>query len=201
MRNITAIVEGRGELSAVPVLLRRIAAEVSPLAHVNVVAPIRVDRNKMTAPNELEDAVCFAADRSGPDGRILILLDADDDCPARLGPELLRRARTARSDRHIRVVMPKSEFESWFLASAETLRGRRGIDPYVAAPNDPESIRDAKGWLSARMPRLRPYSPHRDQAGLTSAMDFKTARRAPSFDKLWRDVCELLLEPPHYPRR
>ena len=199
MRNIIAIVEGRGELSAVPVLLRRIAAEVSPLAHVNVVAPVRVDRNKVTDPNELERAVCFAADRSGPDGRILILLDADDDCPAKLGPELLHLARTARGDRHIRVVMPKSEFESWFLASAEALGGRRGIDLSLDAPSDPESIRDAKGWLSARMPKSKPYSPFRDQAALTSAMDFKAARRAPSFDKLWRDVCELLLEPPQYP--
>lgn len=199
MRNIIAIVEGRGELDAVPLLLRRIAAEVSPLAHVNVLAPIRVDRNKVTGPNELEGAVRVAARRSGPDGRILILLDADKDCPAQLGPELLRRARAARGDRHIRVVMPKSEFESWFLASAERLRGRCGLNASAAAPNDPEGIRDAKGWLTARMPASDPYKPGRYQAALVSAMDFKAARRAPSFDKLWRDVCELLLEPPQYP--
>ena len=199
MREIIAIVEGRGELSAVPLLIRRVAAEVSPLAHVSVLAPIRVDRNKVTGPNELERTVRAAARRSGPDGRILILLDADRDCPAQLGPELLRRARAARGDRHIRVVIPNSEFESWFLASAESLGGRRGIDPILVAPNDPESIRDAKGWLTARMPAAKPYRPARDQAALVSAMDFKAARRAPSFDKFWRDVCELLLEPPQYP--
>lgn len=201
MRNIIAIVEGRGELAAVPVLLRRIAAEVSPLAHVNVLAPIRVDRNKVTGPNELERNVRFAARRSGPDGRILILLDADKDCPAKLGPELLRRARAARGDRHIRVVMPKSEFESWFLASAERLRGQLRINAAVDVPNDPEAIRDAKGWLTARMPASDPYKPARDQAAFVNAMDFKAARRAPSFDKLWRDVCELLLEPPQNPCR
>lgn len=77
MRKTIATVEGRGERSAVPLLIRRIAAEVSPLAQFNVVAPIRVDRNKVTGPNELERIVRIAARRSGPDGRILILLDAD----------------------------------------------------------------------------------------------------------------------------
>ena len=161
-------------------------------------APIRVDRNKVTGPNELERIVRIAARRSGPDGRILILLDADKDCPARLGPELLRRTRAARGDRQIRVVIPNAEFESWFLASAESLGGRRGIGPTLDAPNDPESIRDAMGWLAARMPPSKPYRPARDQAALVSAMDFKAARRAPSFDKLWRDVRELLLEPPQF---
>lgn len=199
MRKIIAIVEGRGEVAAVPVLLRRIAAEVSPLEHVSVLPPIRVDRNKVTSPDELERMVGIATNRSGPDGRILILLDADKDCPARLGPELLRLARAARSDRYIRAVIPKSEFENWFLASVESLGGRRGIDPSLAAPNDPESVRDAKGWLAARMPASRCYNPARDQAALTDAMDFKSARSAPSFDKLWRDVCDLMQEAPRYP--
>lgn len=196
MRTIIAIVEGRGEVSAVPVLLRRIAADVSPLTYVRVLTPIRVDRNKVTQPNELENAVRAAADKAGPDGRILILLDADKDCPAKLAPELLRRAIAARGDRHIRVVLPTSEYESWFLASAEALRGRRGIDSALVAPDDPESIRDAKGWLAARTHAIRPYKPARDQAALTHAMNFDAARRAPSFDKLWRDVCDLLRESP-----
>lgn len=199
MRKIIAIVEGRGEVATVPVLLRRIAAEVSPLPHVSVLPPIRVDRNKVTSPDELERMVGIASNRSGPDGRILILLDADKDCPARLGPELLRRTRAARSDRHIRVVIPKSEFESWFLASIESLGGLRGIDPSLAAPSDPESVRDAKGWLTARMPNSRSYRPARDQAALTDAMHFKSARSAPSFNKLWRDVCDLLRDSPQYP--
>lgn len=167
-----------------------------PLTHGRVLKPIRVDRNKVTQPNELENAVQAAADKSGPDGRILILLDADKDCPAQLAPELLRRATTARGDRHIRVVLPTSEYENWFLASAEALRGRRGVDLSLTAPDDPESIRDAKGWLVARTSVLRPYKPARDQAALTDAMNFQSARRAPSFDKLWRDVCELLREAP-----
>ena len=53
----------------------------------------------------LERAVEFAARQSGEQGRILILLDADDDCPKELAAEMLRRAEAARQDRIIRVVL------------------------------------------------------------------------------------------------
>ena len=63
----------------------------------------------------------------------------------------------------------------------------------VKAPNEAESIRDAKGWLTSRMPPVRAYKETRDQPALTSLFDFATARRgAPSFDKMWRTVIQLL---------
>ena len=49
------------------------------------------------------------AARQTSDGGILILLDADDDCPKQLAGALLQRARSARSDREIRVVIAKHE--------------------------------------------------------------------------------------------
>ena len=53
--------------------------------------------------------------------------------------------------------------------------------------------RNAKGWLTARMPAGRSYRPTRHQAALTDHFDLDAARRsAPSFDKLWRDVGALL---------
>ncbi len=42
------------------------------------------------------------------------------------------------------------------------------------------------------MPPGRSYRPTLDQAALTSVFDLDAARNAPSFDKLWRDVSELL---------
>lgn len=81
----------------------------------------------------LEKTVTFAARKVGPSGRILIIIDADDDCPATLGPELLQRVQEARPDRQISVVLAKSEFESWFLAGTRMRRGgkqmRPGFDP------------------------------------------------------------------------
>ena len=56
-----------------------------------------------------------------------------------------------------------------------------------------ESIRDAKGWLTQRMAPGRSYREVRDQAAFTARMDLQQARlRAPSFDKMWRAVENLL---------
>jgi hypothetical protein len=126
----------------------------------------------------------------GPSGGILVLADADDDCPARLGPELLARARAARSDRTIAVVLAKCEFEAWFLTGAVSLRGKRTLPADLEAPENPEDIRGAKEWLSARM--TPGYRETIDQPALAEALDLETARRSGSFDKFVRDVAMLI---------
>ena len=192
MPTISAIVEGHAETASVPILLRRIANEIDPNMYLDIPAPVRVSRQKVVKSNELERVVESAARRSGRMGRILILLDADDDCPATLGLELLRRAEAVRQDRRIRVVLAKAEFETWFLASAKSIAGYRGIDTAAIPPHDPESIRDAKRWLTNQMQGNRAYHPRSDQPALTSIFDFDSARTSPSFDKFWRDVHALL---------
>jgi hypothetical protein len=82
------------------------------------------------------------------------------------------------------------EYEAWFLAAAESLRGRRGLPSDLEAPATPEAFRDAKGWLGDRMPRG--YSPTADQPALTDLFDLERARRSPSFDKLVRELTRLL---------
>ena len=194
MVTVASIVEGDGEVRAVPILLRRIAEQVAPNRYVNVPPPIRVGRNKILKDGELERAVELAARKlgRGEQGGILILLDADDDCPREIAAEMLSRAHAVRRDRVIRVVLAKREYETWFLAAAHSIAGRRQIDASMAPPMEPESIRGAKERLSRRMPRERKYSPTTDQAALTAVFDMEVARSAPSFDKLWRDVVSLL---------
>lgn len=195
MLEIIPIVEGHGEVQAVPILLRRIAAKIMPGESVRIPPPVRVRRQRVVRTGELEQAVEVAVKVSGPDARILILLDANGDCPAELGPALLQRAEAVRSDRTIRVVLAKSEYECWFAAAADSISGHCRIASKVAPPDDPEAIRDVKHWLSKRMPPHRPYNPRRDQPALTKLFDLDAARHAPSFDKLRRDVCELLRDP------
>ena len=193
MSTIVAIVEGPGEVDAIPILIRRIAATAIPDAVPHVPKPIRVKRDRFLKENELERYVDLAARQSDPDGGILIVLDADDDCPPELAATILRRATRARSDRLIKVVLARREYEAWFLAAADSIAGRRGLPDDITTPNDPESIRDAKGWLTSRMPPGRAYKETRDQPALTSLSDLPTARRgAPSFDKMWRTVTQLL---------
>ena len=100
-----------------------------------------------------------AALRVDTAGGVLVLLDADDDCPAALGPALLERARAARSDVPISVVLANREFEAWFIAAAESLAGTHGFPADLTAPADPEKIRGAKEWLGQRKTDGRPYKP------------------------------------------
>ncbi len=189
---IACIVEGHGEREAVPIILRRIAVSLQIPGAVNVVFSLRTPRSKLIKPGELERAVEFAARRIDGSGAILILIDADDDCPAQLGPDLLRRAAQARSDVAIAVVLAKYEFESWFLASADSLRGCRGLKNNLHAPMNPETVRGAKEWLSQQMEGSRTYSETLDQPALAELFDLAVARRADSFDKCYREISRLL---------
>lgn len=189
---IACVVEGEGEQAALPKVLFRIARE-SSIWGLHVPVPKRVPRSKLVAPGGIEHEVGEAAYRVTTPGGVLIVLDADDDCPADLGPDLLVRAHVIRSDIPVSVVLANREFEAWFLASASSLAGSRGFPDNLAPPEDPESIRDAKGWLTRKRAAGRPYKPTVDQAPLASIFDMKQAREgAPSFAKFCREVEALL---------
>lgn len=190
---IIAIVEGYGEVKAVPILIRRIADAIVPGTVTQVPQPIRVPRNRLLKEGELERYVELAASKFGADGRILIILDADEDCPHERAPNILRRAKTARNDRRIGVVLACREYEAWFLAAADSLVEVCRLSSNTNAPVDPESIRDAKGWLTDRMAAGGAYKETRDQPSFSSLFDLDQARQgAPSFDKMWRTVRELI---------
>lgn len=195
-RKITAVVEGQGELAAVPVLLRRIAAKVVPDEWVEFPRPHRISRGSLVAPGGVERAIATIAEQGGPQDSVLVLLDADDDCPVDLAARLRARIRTARSDRGSSVVVANREFEAWFLAAAPSLRGRRGLARDLKVPADPEAPRDCKGWLSRHRVDGRSYRPAADQAALAAEFDLDLARyNSPSFSKLWRDMERLLRGP------
>ena len=191
---IGCIVEGYGEVEAVPILIRRVAESLYPELLVDTLRPIRVSRNQIVKAGELERAVELAARKIGGHGGIFIILDSDDDCPARLGPKLLCRALEVRGDLPIAVVLAKREFEAWFLAAAESLRGHRGLKNDLQSPHNPEGIRGAKGWLRQRLESGETYRETLDQPALTASFDLDQARHADSFDKCYRDIVRLLDE-------
>lgn len=124
---------------------------------------------------------------------ILVLLDADRDCPATLGPALLARSRRQRSDREHSVVLANHEFEAWFVAALASLRGQRGLSTDAPESDAPEEVSGAREWLSRHMARR--YSETLDQAAFAATMDLDQATRAPSFDKLRRDLVKLFGAP------
>ena len=190
--SIACIVEGHGDVKAIPILIRRIVREIDPTLTLLIPEPaIRVPRSSIVKPGELERAVELARLKMKSPGGILIVVDADEDCPAKLGPQLLARTAAWR-DIPIAAVIAKHEYEAWFLAAAGSLRGRQGLSSTLEAPLNPEETRGAKEWLRQRMASDRKYSETIDQPELTRHFDLNAARQAPSFDKLWRDVFSLV---------
>ena len=182
---VAPIVEGHGEVEAVPILLQRVLRESRPDASLGVSPPIRVKagsflKNSDYFARHVELAARKAISRDG--GFVLILLDCEDDCPATLGPELTPKAAEIRADVPILVALAHREFETWFLAAAQSLRGLRGLPANLEAPPAPEEIRGAKGWLSRQM--LSAYNEPNDQPAFTRQFSFEQAMAIRSFARL-----------------
>ena len=90
------------------------------------------------------------------------------------------------------IVEGHGEVEAVPILLRRIARHRAGLDEDARPPEDPEAVRGAKAWLSARMPPGRPYRETIHQASFSTAIDLDRARSAPSFDKLVRDVRFLL---------
>lgn len=180
---IQPIVEGQGDEAAVPLLLRRLRDEAQAWG-LEFGRPHRKRRTQLVKKDTLQSAVKVAGLREDCVG-IIVLFDADDDCPAELAPTLEQWAREAAGDIHCAVVMANREYEAWFLASIEALRGTAGILPGAASHPNPEIPRDAKGELELHMPLGASYSATVDQVKLTARLDLPNAyRRCRSFRKL-----------------
>ena len=191
--SLSCIVEGHGDEKALPVVLRRLRQAIAPDVQLNVPPPLRKPRNAPTKTGGLEAAVEFAARRVAAPRGILIVLDADDDCPAELGPSLLVRAKSTRPDIPLAVVLATREFEVWFLAALPSMCGQYGLAGQIPEVANPEEIRGTKEFLQRCMVGGAVYKASIHQAKLAAVFDMHSARvRSPSFDKLWREVERLL---------
>jgi hypothetical protein len=188
---LVPIVEGQSEVAGLSVLLRRMLGELG-VHDVTLERPFRIKRNRVVREGELERAVTQAVRSRVGASAVLVVLDADDDCPATLAPALLERGMKA-TEVPIKVVLPKIETETWILAAIDSVRGRRGIREDAEPPFDPESVRDAKGALSDLMTGTRGYVATDDQPALLGVLDLDLiAQRSPSFAKLRRDLVSLV---------
>lgn len=185
---VASIVEGEGECAALPILLRRLAAEREPSVAVDALPPIRVRRDRfLNKDEEFRRQLLLAAAKCEEDGWILILLDADDDCPRVLAADIVRRAQQVVPHRSLSVVLANREFEAWFIAAGQSLDGVRGFAMTRDDRVDAEAIRNAKGWVGERM-QARTYSEVRDQPALTARIDLQQAHdNSRSFRKLCKE--------------
>ena len=88
----------------------------------------------------------------------------------------------------IGVAIAKREFESWFIGSAESIAGHRGLRTGLISHPNPESVPGAKEWLTRNMVD-KVYRETSDQKELARIFDLDKARQqCPSFDKFFREV-------------
>jgi hypothetical protein len=177
------IVEGHGEERAAPTLIRHIARDLQVYESVKC-SVRRFSKSQLLRPREIELAIEGLARQIGRHNPVLVLLDADDDCPTTLAQSLLARCQIAHADMNISVVVANKEYEAWFLAAVESLAGHRGLIQHIRAPEDPESVSGAKEWLTARMLTGETYSPTRHQSAYSDLIDLSRARKARSFRKI-----------------
>ena len=180
---IVCIVEGDGEVRALPVLLRRLA-QSRGIHDADIPPPIRVRRDQfLRRPEEFERKMALATAKARG-GTVLVLLDADDDCPVAIAKEVEARGQPLMHRAALAVVIANREYEAWLIAAAESLAGRRGLRNDLAAPAEPDAVRNAKGWISHGVAGGR-YHEVSDQPALTAVFDIEMAcQRSRSFQRL-----------------
>jgi hypothetical protein len=186
---LVPIVEGPGDMAAVPLLVRRALQARErwdwTVGHAKKAGGVNTFRNKAEA------FLRYAAQE--PDcGGILVLLDLDDGCACDEARALAEQARSFLLPVPVTIVLACREYEAWFLASLPTLAGNDGLPADLTYPGPVENPRDVKGWLTAQMPRGRAYKETTHQEKFTARLDFGLAQeRSRSFQRLCHAIDQL----------
>ncbi|MEZ4464858.1 MAG: DUF4276 family protein [bacterium] len=190
MTTLVCIVEGHGEVEALPVLVRRVAGEALGRWDVVVPTPIRLPRGRIVHDDEeLARALGLASiHMRGTTGGVLVVLDADDDAVCQLGPTLQARCQALRPDLTSAVVLAEREYEAWFIAARASLATLGLLIPTDEAVST--QLRDCKGWVDRHAPSG--YSERLDQPRFSAQMDLEEAQVSPSFRKLLREIARLV---------
>jgi len=135
VKKIVLFVEGEGEADAAPLLLKKIISENSAAwSSVSLdPTPFRVGQvNRLMKNGNLQKKLKAALLR-GNVGAVIVLLDGDVKvdgkplCAAKVGVEMAKLALEtgAGSTFSVAVVFALQEFESWLIASYETIGGNK----------------------------------------------------------------------------
>lgn len=187
------IVEGHGDVSSLPALLRRIADSKEHFMFNPLTPTIRCGGlSRIQRGNELERFVTLARLRNERDS-ILIALDCDDTCPISEVRALTPRLQSIAEnfDLKIAIAFFVREFESLFIHCLDELATRYpnlGISADRVPHPDIESIRDAKGFLD-RMMVAGSYKPSRDQARYVHALDL---HKLELHSRCYRHLCSCI---------
>lgn len=196
MLKLIPIVEGDGEVDAVPVLLRKILDEADRWDVVIGQPKNAHGVGNLGKEEDVERFVRYAS--SEPDcSAVIVIRDNEDACAMFLARTIASYIRKLGLPIPVAVVCATKEYEAWFLASLESIAGeaigRFGLPAELEYAGDVEGIRGVKGWLTRHMPEGRAYKETEDQAPMTARIDLDLAKgRSRSFCRLIKAVDELL---------
>ena len=183
------MVEGQGEKDAVQNLITRLWTDLGlPQTHWS--EPWRYSSSK-TKEHVIQ--ACNRLRRRGDVAALLVLRDADDDCPKTLGPEMAQWLRAENLPFPSAAVLLCREYETLFLPCLASMGGTplpRASDektPGMSFSHDYERRRGVKELLRKHLPSKR-YKPTLDQLMLTRSINFNDIRSSglPSFGTLER---------------
>jgi hypothetical protein len=192
MKTLLPIVEGQGDMQAVPVLLRRIL-EHHKHFDVTVLPPQkRGDLPKIKANFENYFKIAIKENAA-----IIWIIDFDCatcDCVAEEAEQLYQRANAIYPYKPFKVVFMVKEFETLFLAEPNATRSvLKEIPKATTFPEDPETIRGAKEWLSKAMPSGYAYKETVHQVKLSAAVDLNHLRESSaSYRHLEKSILSLV---------
>jgi hypothetical protein len=191
---IVPIVEGPGEVAAVPVLINGILRSLGEHT-VFVAAPKNAHgKGNLTKPGGLERFVELA-ELERDCGAVLILVDSDDECPVELARAFVGRLQQRGVARPTVVVCAARAYETWLIAgNDEVVRKIASAHPSVErAIDDVDSIRGPKGKIDATFPSGTAYRETIDQESMTRSLDLDLAlQRSRSFRRLHTAIQEAL---------
>ena len=178
------ICEGDGDRSALRALLPRIPEAGAPLLSAGRVVGSG-GRGNLTRDGGIERFFGYVRDQDA----VLIVLDADEDCPVDLALGLAQRIRALRPSVPAAIVAANAAFEAWFLADLESIAGKRVksrvLIPKAEPSSDPDGIRNPKQRLIALTARGTTYKETTDQPALASMIDLDVVSgRSRSFRRL-----------------
>lgn len=201
---IVPIVEGQTEQDCcVERLLHRVWGELlGRPERLQVVEPFRGRRDALVQPDgmvltdTIQKAFLKLRRKAHKDAQarllLLILLDAEGDCPAELAPRLLAVGRKILPPAvPVSCVLAKRMFENWIVAGASVLPGVNGLPDSLPTQNQFEVGSGAK-WLDDQLRRknkARKYKKTVDAEVFVCSMSLQECHaNSPSFRKLCREL-------------
>ena len=191
------MVEGDGDANALPGLLNRILLQ--RFKRYDIVVPegkgkVVEANGRPKLINKLERFLRHAQNKPNC-GAILVLVDADIDCPVTLAEQLSQKCEQIGTRCPVQVVCAHRSYESWFLASLDTIRGHHSIANTAFLNCKVEDISRPKQWLTDQMPSGQAYKETTHQPSLSRSIDLDLAfRNSRSFRRLCHAVEQILDE-------